>query len=67
MNFQICTPSNFEQPHWLKKSKTMKRSMQSRQRFTVQAVEDVLIEIAWYNNTSGNSHVTEISQDDIKK
>lgn len=45
----------------------MKRNMQSRQRFTVQAVEDVLIEIAWYNNSSGYSHVTEISQDAIKK
>lgn len=64
---QICTPSTFEQPHWIKKSKAMKRNMQSRQRFTVQAVEDVLIEIAWYNNSSGYSHLTEISQDEIKK
>lgn len=45
----------------------MKRNIQSRQRFTVQNVEDVLIEIAWYNNTSGYSHISEISQDDIKK
>ncbi|CAH1107433.1 unnamed protein product [Psylliodes chrysocephalus] len=63
----ICVASNFEQPHWIKKSKTMKRNIQSRQRFTVQKVEDVLIEIAWYSNTSGYSHISEISQDDIKK
>ncbi|CAG9854714.1 unnamed protein product [Phyllotreta striolata] len=63
----ICVPSTFEQPHWVKKSKTMKRNIQTRQRFTVQEVEDVLIEIAWYNNTSGYSHVSEICQNDIKK
>ncbi|XP_018566113.1 (E3-independent) E2 ubiquitin-conjugating enzyme UBE2O [Anoplophora glabripennis] len=63
----ICIPSNFEQPHWVKKSKAMKRNIQARQRFTVQNVEDILIEIAWYNNTTGYSHITEISQDDIKK
>ncbi|VEN41567.1 unnamed protein product [Callosobruchus maculatus] len=43
----ICVPANFEQPHWIKKSKTMKRNIQNRQRFTVQSVEDVLIEVSW--------------------
>ncbi|KAJ8934016.1 hypothetical protein NQ314_013652 [Rhamnusium bicolor] len=63
----VCIPSNFEQPHWVRKSKAMKRNIQARQRFTVQNVEDILIEIAWYNNTSGYSHITEISQEDMKK
>ncbi|KAG5878407.1 hypothetical protein JTB14_029680 [Gonioctena quinquepunctata] len=63
----ICIPSNFEQPHWIKKSKIMKRNIQTRQRFTVQNVEDVLIEIAWYSNTSGYSHISEIPKEDIKK
>ncbi|KAJ8922950.1 hypothetical protein NQ315_001496 [Exocentrus adspersus] len=62
----ICIPGNFEQPHWIKKSKAMKRNIQARQRFTVQNVEDILIEIAWYNNSTGYSHLTEISQEDIK-
>ncbi|XP_072403360.1 (E3-independent) E2 ubiquitin-conjugating enzyme UBE2O [Diabrotica undecimpunctata] len=62
----ICVPNNFEQAHWIKKSKTMKRNIQSRQRFTVQSVEDVLIEIAWYNNTHGYSHLSEIGLADIK-
>ncbi|XP_056643108.1 (E3-independent) E2 ubiquitin-conjugating enzyme [Diorhabda sublineata] len=63
----ICIPNNFEQPHWIKKSKSMKRNIQTRQRFTVQNVEDVLIEVAWYNNNLGYSNITEISQEDIKK
>lgn len=41
--------------------------MQIRQRFTVQAVEDVLVEIAWYNNSPGTPNVSEISREDIKK
>nr|CAI5826277.1 unnamed protein product [Callosobruchus analis] len=61
----ICVPANFEQPHWIKKSKTMKRNIQNRQRFTVQSVEDVLIEVSWYSNSS--IAYSEVSQEDIKK
>lgn len=45
----------------------MKRNIQQRQRFTVQHVTDVMIEVALYSNTSGYSHITEISKDDVKK
>lgn len=45
----------------------MKRNIQQRQRFTVQHVTDVVIEVALYSNTSGYSHITEISNDDVKK
>ncbi|CAH1973777.1 unnamed protein product [Acanthoscelides obtectus] len=62
---EICVPANFEQPHWIKKSKTMKRNIHTRQRFTVQSVEDVLLEVSWYSNSS--VAYSEISQDDIKK
>ncbi|CAH1115912.1 unnamed protein product [Phaedon cochleariae] len=63
----VCIPSSLEQAHWIKKTKTMKRNMQARQRFTVQSVEDVLIEIAWYTNSSGYAHLSEIPPEDIKK
>nr|XP_023016652.1 probable ubiquitin-conjugating enzyme E2 23 [Leptinotarsa decemlineata] len=63
----ICVPGNFEQPNWIKKSKTMKKNIQTRQRFTVQHVEDIMIEVAWQSNTSGYSHISEIPQEDIKK
>ncbi|KAK5643443.1 hypothetical protein RI129_007288 [Pyrocoelia pectoralis] len=48
----ICTPNNLEQPQWLKRSKTMKRSMKTRQRFTVQKVEPLDIEVCWYDSMS---------------
>lgn len=62
----ICVPINFEQPNWIKKSKVMKRNIQQRQRFTIQQVTDVMIEVALYNHT-GYSRIYEISNDDVKR
>ncbi|CAH0564110.1 unnamed protein product [Brassicogethes aeneus] len=61
----ICVPANFEQPHWIKKSKSMKRNMQSRQRFTIQSVSEYVMEVAWYGNSAVN--MAELSTEEIKK
>ncbi|KAF5302090.1 hypothetical protein FQR65_LT08640 [Abscondita terminalis] len=62
----LCTPNNLEQPQWLVRSKTMKRSMQTRQRFTVQKVEPIDIEVSWYDSMVSAS-LTEIKTEDVKK
>ncbi|KAK5639956.1 hypothetical protein RI129_010767 [Pyrocoelia pectoralis] len=48
----ICTPNNLKQPQWLQRSKSMKRSMATRQRFTVQKVEPLDIDVWWYDSRS---------------
>ncbi|KAF7284596.1 hypothetical protein GWI33_021878 [Rhynchophorus ferrugineus] len=63
----ICIPANFEQPNWIKKTKLMKRNLQQRQRFTIQHVSDVHIEVALYSHTSGYSNIYEIKDEDVKK
>ncbi|KAI4455800.1 (e3-independent) e2 ubiquitin-conjugating enzyme [Holotrichia oblita] len=64
----MCTPYYLEQPHWIVKSKTMKRNMQSRQRFTVQKVEPAAIEVAWHDCPSSDcTTFSEIKSIDIKK
>ncbi|XP_060521601.1 (E3-independent) E2 ubiquitin-conjugating enzyme UBE2O [Cylas formicarius] len=62
----VCIPSNFEQPNWIKKTKVMKRNIQQRQRFTIQQVNDVLIEVSLYNN-NGYSHGIELPREDAEK
>lgn len=64
---QICIPANFEQPNWIKKTKLMKRNLQQRQRFTIQHVSDIHIEVALYSHTSGYSNIYEIKNEDVKK
>lgn len=44
----------------------MKRSMQTRQRFTVQKVEPTDVEVAWYDSMSSVS-LNGIKAEDIKK
>ncbi|KAF2887698.1 hypothetical protein ILUMI_18475, partial [Ignelater luminosus] len=60
-----CTPNSLEQPSWISRSKAMKRSMQTRQRFTVQKVEPTDIEVAWYDSMSSVS-LNGIKAEDIK-
>ncbi|KAK4874199.1 hypothetical protein RN001_013559 [Aquatica leii] len=60
-----CTPNNLEQPQWLHRSKAMKRSMQTRQRFTVQKAEPIDIEVCWYDSMESASP-TEIKTEDVK-
>ncbi|KAK5641456.1 hypothetical protein RI129_010003 [Pyrocoelia pectoralis] len=62
----ICTPNNLEQPQWLQRSKVMKRSMQTRQRFTVQDVEPLDIQVRWCDSTSG-THLAHIKIEDIPR
>ncbi|ERL91430.1 hypothetical protein D910_08761 [Dendroctonus ponderosae] len=63
----VGVPANFVRPTWIKKTKTMKRNMQQRQRFTIQEVNDAMIEVALHSNISGYSHISEIMNEDIKK
>ncbi|XP_049818002.1 (E3-independent) E2 ubiquitin-conjugating enzyme UBE2O isoform X2 [Aethina tumida] len=60
----ICVPANLDQPHWLRRSRCIKRGAQSRQRFTIQAVEDVVVEVAWCGDTT---HFAEVVADDVKR
>ncbi|KAK5641416.1 hypothetical protein RI129_009963 [Pyrocoelia pectoralis] len=62
----ICTPNNLEQPQWLQRSKAMKRSMQTRQRFTVQKVEHSDIEVCWYDSMS-STHLADIKTEDVPR
>ncbi|KAK9888270.1 hypothetical protein WA026_000532 [Henosepilachna vigintioctopunctata] len=63
----VCTPLNFEQPNWIKKSKTMKKNMQKHQRFTVQTAEDCSVEVAWYIGSDGTNTIAELNPEEIKK
>ncbi|XP_066140426.1 (E3-independent) E2 ubiquitin-conjugating enzyme UBE2O [Euwallacea fornicatus] len=63
----ICVPSNLEQPNWIKKTKTMKRNMQQRQRFTIQHVTEVVLDVALYSQTSGYSYIAQFMDEDVKK
>lgn len=64
---KVCVPANFVRPTWIKKTKTMKRNMQQRQRFTIQEVNDAMIELAIHNDTTSYNFHTEIMNEDIKK
>ncbi|KAF5306922.1 hypothetical protein FQA39_LY00152 [Lamprigera yunnana] len=61
-----CIPNNLEQPQWIHRSNAMKRSMQSRQRFTIQSVKPMDIEVSWYDSMSSACH-SEIKATDFKK
>ncbi|XP_044758627.1 uncharacterized protein LOC123316554 [Coccinella septempunctata] len=62
----VCVPSSLEQPLWIKKSKAMKRNMESSQRFTVQTVKDCMVEVAWFSGSDGESLFSEIKAEEMK-
>ncbi|KAL3273626.1 hypothetical protein HHI36_015058 [Cryptolaemus montrouzieri] len=63
----ICIPSNFEQPLWIKMSKLMMRNLHNRQRFTVQAVDNCMVEVAWYSGGEAGNTICELTPEEIKK
>lgn len=73
-SFEVChpgqelvvVPSNLEQPLWIKKSKAMKRNMQSRQRFTVQTVKDCIVEVSWFSGCDGENTMSELKDEELK-
>lgn len=53
---------------WVQKSKSMRKSMHTRHRFTVQQVEPSSLEVLWYSCDSGYpAKAEDLKPEDIKK
>lgn len=67
---QTCAPVNLELANWIHRSKSLKRNMQARRRFTVQSVEPADMEVLWidFNENGGyTTHTEDLKPEDIKK
>lgn len=66
----VCVPQYLHNAVWTHRSKTMKRRMQSRMRFTIQSVEVESIDVVWYSPTDleqGEMNKCTIKGEDIKR
>ncbi|XP_017781581.1 PREDICTED: (E3-independent) E2 ubiquitin-conjugating enzyme [Nicrophorus vespilloides] len=61
-------PWNLEEPTWIKKSKTIRRNLHMRQKFTVKNVEIVNVDVAWHrpDATSAEESKLHMSIADVK-
>ncbi|XP_022908718.1 (E3-independent) E2 ubiquitin-conjugating enzyme UBE2O [Onthophagus taurus] len=66
----ICTPCELERPRWIHMTKSMKRNMQMRQRFTIQKVEPSCVCVVWFEGDVAlkdiSNHYTDLTPKDIK-
>lgn len=68
--FKICVPQYLNNLIWVHRSKTMKRRMQSRMRFTIQSVEIESVDLFWISTSDSEQKETDkctLKGEDIKK
>lgn len=66
----VCIPQYLHGANWIHRSKTMKRRMQSRMRFTIQNVEIEAVDVVWHTLNDPETAVVDkcsIKGDDIKR